>query len=118
MLGSPYRVTGGGAGTPGYMAPEQALGQPVGKPADVYALGVLLAELALGARPEPDPLVTEGSLLKKWPPLRQLPKDLRRLIERCTDAVPARRPADAPALQQQFQPFAPSSSSSPEPAAG
>ena len=42
-------VTAPGAapkGKPGYMAPEQAAGQPVGPPADVFSLGRLVAEAA------------------------------------------------------------------------
>ena len=51
----PSRLTAPGdlVGTPGYMSPEQAAGDPraVGPPADVYAAGAMLYELLAGTRP-------------------------------------------------------------------
>jgi len=35
-------------GTPGYMAPEQLVGEPAGATADIYALGCILYEIAAG----------------------------------------------------------------------
>jgi serine/threonine protein kinase len=44
-------ITGSALGTPGYMAPEQALGTAIDHRADIYALGVLAFEMFTGSRP-------------------------------------------------------------------
>jgi CHASE2 domain-containing sensor protein len=98
----PLTSTGAVLGTHGYMAPEQEKGQAVGKPADVYALGMLLAEMALGERVEPKSFPDEGSPLGHVPLLGKLPRELRKLLLVCTDVDPARRPADAAELEQAF----------------
>ncbi|MEU0039969.1 protein kinase [Streptomyces sp. NPDC006333] len=41
-------ATGTLTGTAAYLSPEQVLGQPVGRPADIYALGLVLLECLTG----------------------------------------------------------------------
>ncbi len=57
-------------GTPEYMAPEQALGQPVDGRADLYALGVITYEMVSGVRPfsSKSPVGILGQQLSKPPP--------------------------------------------------
>ncbi len=43
--------TGLSLGTPFYMSPEQATGEPVGPPSDTYALGCVLYEMLVGEPP-------------------------------------------------------------------
>ena len=49
-------------GTAAYMAPEQAAGQEVGPPADVYALGALVRHLAAGPLPPALEALVDGAL--------------------------------------------------------
>src|SRR5262249_7837218 len=79
---APRTSTGAVLGTRHYMAPEQERGGTVEAPADVYALGVLLAELATGQRPVPNSQVRTGSTLAGYPSLAPLPEALRGLILR------------------------------------
>ncbi|HEY0137919.1 MAG TPA: serine/threonine-protein kinase, partial [Nannocystis sp.] len=53
-LTDPRRLDEGPSGTPFYMAPEQARGEPIGPQTDVYAVGVVLFEALTGMSPWPD----------------------------------------------------------------
>jgi len=94
-------VRGGGilAGTPHYMAPEQARAQLVGTPADLYAVGLIAFEMLAG-RPVFDADTAEGVLIahmKSTPPLLHtlrpdVPADLVKLIDRLLAKDPSERP--------------------------
>jgi serine/threonine-protein kinase len=99
---NPRTSTGAVLGTEVYMAPEQEAGQEVEKPADVYSLGVLLAELATGQRPAPKRRATQGSTVADCPALERLPRPLAQLIRRCTDVKPDQRFPNAQAAVDEF----------------
>lgn len=96
---SPAHVTASGVvlGTAAYMAPEQAKGDEVGRPADVWAFGCVLYEMLVGAPPFRGGSVAEviGEVLKTDPDMRRLPADtpesLRRLLRRSFVKDPRKR---------------------------
>jgi predicted Ser/Thr protein kinase len=66
------------AGTPAYMAPEQLQGAPGDPRADIFSLGLIIAEMLTGTRP------SHGTL--KFP--APVPPRLARIVERCLATDP------------------------------
>ncbi|HQR66712.1 MAG TPA: protein kinase [Thermoanaerobaculia bacterium] len=83
------------AGTPAYMAPEQLRGEPADVRSDVWALGVVLYEMATRRRPFQGKTGFEltSAILKEPPePLpTSVPTPLRSVIERCLAKDPSQR---------------------------
>ncbi|MCA9072899.1 MAG: serine/threonine protein kinase, partial [Planctomycetaceae bacterium] len=98
----PITRTGDVVGTRQYMSPEQESGKLVEKSTDVYALGILLAELSTGQPPEPSPRRSD-STLGGWSPLRHLPNPLRKWIFSLTHVQLDTRPEDATELVAEFE---------------
>lgn len=87
-------ATGTLIGTAAYLSPEQVLGQPVGRPADVYALGLVLLECLTG-RLEYDggPLEAAIARLHRQPVLPPyLPEQLAVLLRDMTALDEQNRP--------------------------
>ncbi|MER5204591.1 serine/threonine-protein kinase [Streptomyces sp. NPDC002825] len=86
-------ATGNAFGTPGYLAPEQALGEEVTGAADVFALGAVLVAAA-GGRPfgAGTPMGLMYRSVHEAPDLGAVPEALRELVGRCLAKDPAERP--------------------------
>jgi serine/threonine-protein kinase len=107
--------TGTVALTPGYAAPEQFGDAPATTATDVFALGVVLHELLLGARPGDDPptrpstRVDESGLARSGLPMQPnglrtaLRGDLDNVMLKALEPEPSRRYPGAAALADDLQ---------------
>jgi formylglycine-generating enzyme required for sulfatase activity len=103
-------------GTPAYMPPEQARGEPLSPRSDVYSLGAVLYQVLVGAMPyaEPGARVSQQALLERVIagaplPVRALrhdaPAELAAICEKAMARDPARRYADMSALHEDLRAY-------------
>jgi hypothetical protein len=109
--GPPVTQAGGIVGTPHYMSPEQASGQPLDGRTDIYSLGIVAYALLAGRVPfegalHQDVLVQHLTRLPR--PLRELvpgtPADLAQAVDRCLAKDQAARWPDARSLREAVAP--------------
>jgi serine/threonine protein kinase len=95
------------SGSPHYLSPEQVLGDEVGPPADLYALGVVLFELLTGQLPWAAATMNEvlRAHVSKAPrslaeakPDASFPPALEALVRALLEKVPNKRPKNAEAV--------------------
>lgn len=91
------------AGTPAYLSPEQLRGLPASTLSDVWALGVVLYEMAAGTRPftgqTPYELCSAILSVPARPLPSGIPPDLQSVIARCLAKDPAARYESAEELR-------------------
>ncbi len=105
-------VAGTVLGTPAYMPPEQATGEPVDERVDVYALGAILYHVLSGRPPyhdAPPAEVLARVRLGSPPPLAEAapgcPRDLCGIVDKAMARDPARRYPTARELAADLQRF-------------
>jgi len=94
-------LAGASIGTPDYMSPEQARGEPVDGRSDLYALGVMLFELLIGKPPYDgsDPFAV--ALAHITQPVPTLPSEYA-WLQPALDGLMAKRPQDRYASGEEF----------------
>jgi serine/threonine-protein kinase len=101
------------SGTPQYLAPEQVMRGVLTPAADVWALGIMLAELLTGERPfRAGAQLADAPLPDRYPQLvespclaRSLPPDVVAVIAACLQKHPRARPRGAIAVARLLDPL-------------
>jgi serine/threonine protein kinase len=106
----PLTRLGAVIGTPGYMAPEQAMGGQIDHRIDLYALGVILWECCTGQPLWEAETVSElftSQLTRPAPSLKglvhALPEDFTALLEQLLASTPAQRPDTAISVRDRLR---------------
>ena len=83
-------------GTPAYMAPEQARGEPLDKRTDIWAFGCVFYEMLTGKRIFSGDTAADvlAAVITQDPDLTRVPARMRRLLRRCLEKDPKKRLRD------------------------
>ncbi len=99
-----WTVHGSVLGSPGYLSPEQAHGEPATTASDMYVFGLLLQELFTGRPPYPPDLSVPQLVLRAQKgervPLDGVRSDVAGLIDELLDPAAAARPTAIQTLER------------------
>ena len=111
-LDVPDDAAGAAEGTPAYMSPEAARGEPADERADVYAIGAILYEALAGAPPYAGDSATAVRAAvrdRPPPPIEQrapgVPADLAAIVAKAMARAPADRYPSARELAEELRRF-------------
>jgi serine/threonine protein kinase/tetratricopeptide (TPR) repeat protein len=98
--------SGGSSGTVGYMSPEQSLGQVIDGRTDIWAMGVVLAEMFTGVNPfsrENVPSMVVAILTDPPRPMKEVPGELQQIVYRALSKDPAHRQQSCAELRRELE---------------
>jgi eukaryotic-like serine/threonine-protein kinase len=100
--------TGGTSGTVGYMSPEQSLNKANDLRTDIWAVGVVLAEMLTGLNPfwrDSVPGIVVAILTDPPRPMKGVPLELQQIVYRALSKEPAHRQQNCSELRDELENF-------------